>query len=397
MFYFLFFLLLLAALVLIVRPLTVLVHELGHAIPAILLTGKKVTVYIGSYGDPDKSLRLNSRLLEIYFRYNPFAWKLGLVNPSDQSVSVNKQIIYTLTGPVASLLSAVVAFYYLVSYDVHGFIHLFLIVFMGSALLDFMVNILPDQNPIVLHNGSLVSNDGQSLKTLFLYKLSPREYRNAAELYDKGKYAEAAPIFEKLSSEMKDENVLRLAVNSYLQVRNFKKAKELSDIFILKATMSSDDYSNVGLCYSEAGLHDEAMDFYNKSLELNPDNKYALNNKGYTMNVLNRFSEAIPLFDKAIELDPDFAYSYNNRGLSKIKTGLVEDGLEDINHSFRLDANNSYGYRNLGVYHMDNQEFSKALELFTKAKELDPSTHIIDDLIREAESKVSEKFPTPVM
>jgi hypothetical protein len=40
----------------------------------------------------------------------------------------------------------------------------------------------------------------------------------------------------------------------------------------------------------------------------------------------------------------------------------------------------------LEIYHLEKQEYSKALELFLKAKELDYSTHMIEDLIKKAKS-----------
>ena len=72
-------------------------------------------------------------------------------------------------------------------------------------------------------------------------------------------------------------------------------------------------------------------------------------------------------------------------GLAKIKTVRAEEGLEDINYSFKLDGHNSYSYRNLGIYHLDKGEYAKALELFRQAKELDESTHMIDELIDQAD------------
>ena len=62
----------------------------------------------------------------------------------------------------------------------------------------------------------------------------------------------------------------------------------------------------------------------------------------------------------------------------------AEEGLEDINYSLKLDENNSHGYRNLGIYHLDKGEYSKALDLFIKAKELDSTTEMIDELIVQA-------------
>jgi len=387
--YFPIFLLILIGLVLISRPLTVLFHELGHAIPAILLTKQKATIYIGSYGDPKRSIKINFGMLAIFFRYNPFAWRLGLCVPSAKSVSINRQIVYTLAGPLASLIIATIACYFTFAYDLHGFLKLFLIVFLGSAFLDLLVNLIPNEIPIKLYDGSVAYNDGYSLKQLFYYKRLPKEYSDAANLYNEQKFADAAVLFEKLLADTKDENIFRLAISSYLQDKNYGKAKELSDAFSLTGKMSSDDLSNIALSYSQLGFHDEALELYNKSLHLNPDNKYSLNNKGYTLNLLDKFEDAISLFDKAIELDKDFAYSYNNRGLAKIKLGRTEEGLQDINRSFELDPDNSYGYRNLGIYHFDKGEFDEALRLFIKAKELDSTTHMIDELLQDTKNKLT--------
>lgn len=387
--YFPIFLLLLVSLVLIARPLTVFFHEFGHAIPAILLTKQKVTIYVGSYGDPRRSVKLNTRMIEVYFRYNPFSWRLGLCIPTAKSISLNRQIIYTLTGPLTSLIIAAVACYFTFRYDLHGFLKLFLIVFLGSAFLDLLVNLIPNRTPIRLYDGTVTYNDGYNLKLLFYYKSLPKEYSEAATQYNEEHFAQAATLFEKiLLMGVKDDTVYRYAINSHLQNKNYEDAKRLSEEFALTDKMTSDDFYSMALAYSQLGLHEKAMETYDKSLQMNPENQSSLNNKGYTLNLLNRFEEAIHFFDKAIEIDKGSAYSYNNRGLSKIKIGNDEDGLRDINHSLELDKNNSYAYRNLGIYHLDKGEADQALQLFTKAKELDKSTHMIDELIAEAQRQI---------
>jgi tetratricopeptide (TPR) repeat protein len=268
---------------------------------------------------------------------------------------------------------------------------LFLIVFLGSAFFDLLVNLIPNGKPIKLYDGKITYNDGYSLKQLFYYKRLPREYSVAVDLYNKQKYSDAAFLFEKLVSNTKDENIYRLAISSFLQDKNYIKAKEVSDTFTLTGKMNSDDLSNIALSYSQLGFHDEALKLYDKSLQLNPDNKYSLNNKGYTLNLMDKYEEAITLFDKSIELDPDFAYSYNNRGLAKIKLGQTEKGLQDINRSFEIEPNNSYAYMNMGIYHFDRWEFDEALQKFVKAKELDGSTYMIDKYINETKTEIAKR------
>lgn len=65
-------------LVLITRPFTILFHELGHTLPALMMTRQPVTVYIGSYGDTKHSVHFRIGQLDILLKYNPLAWRSGL-------------------------------------------------------------------------------------------------------------------------------------------------------------------------------------------------------------------------------------------------------------------------------------------------------------------------------
>jgi Flp pilus assembly protein TadD len=389
--YYPFILLFLALIVLIIRPFTILFHELGHAILAILMTKQSVSIYIGSYGDPKNSFHIKVGLLHIWFKYNLFSWQSGICVPSAKQIPINKQIAYTLAGPLTSFLIAIFACYFTFIYDLHGFFKFIFTVFFASSIIDLFVNLIPNSTPIILYDSTIIYNDGYHLKQLFYYKKFPKEYEIAFSLYSKEKFAESAIAFHKiLKNGLKNNDIYRFTILSYIQSKNYKTAIELSEKFIMLDKLNSDDYAFIGISFSELNIHDKALEYYNKSLALNSDNVLALNNKGYELNLLNKYEEAIPLFNKAIEIDNTFVYSYNNRGLAKIKTGKSEEGLDDIYYSLKLYENNSYAYRNLGIYHFDNKNYSKALEFFIKSKELDKTTHMIDELINQSNMHIKK-------
>ena len=58
----------------------------------------------------------------------------------------------------------------------------------------------------------------------------------------------------------------------------------------------------------------QAIEMYNKAIELNAQNKFAYNGLGTCYDNLNDDYNAINFFNKAIEIDPDFSYPYNGLG-----------------------------------------------------------------------------------
>ncbi len=381
--------LLMGVIILIVsHPITVLLHELGHAIPALIFTGKKVTVYIGSFGETTKSFRFKIGLLEFWVRKTLF-WKTGLCSPSSTDMSLLKKILFILGGPLASLTIAGVTSYYVFKYDMHGTFKMIMVFFTLCSIFDFLSNIIPSNVPQALPNGQATYNDGTKLRQLFGLKKFSKEYQIAADLYNDKEFKRAAPLFEQfLRKGYSFDDVYRLAYTSYIFLKDYNKAYELLKTFESAEQMNSDDYYNFGFVCSFLQLNEEKDNNLQKSLDLNPDNPYSLNLIGYELNKQNKFTEAIPYFNKAIIIQPEFAYAYNNRGHAKIEIEKIAEGLADINYSIQLDKENSYAYRNLGIYHLKLNQLQKAESLFLKAKEMDENTELIEELLVKAKAAV---------
>lgn len=374
-------------LVIITRPFTVLFHELGHAIPAMIMTKEGATIYVGSYGDQKQSFKIYIAGLEIWFRYNPLRWRGGLCIPKAEDISLNKRIIYTLCGPLFSLFIAALIFYLTFSYDLHGSIKLVCAFALGSTILDLFYNLIP--HSIKLADGTSLFSDGYFLFNLQKLKKFPFEYAEAVESYEKKEYEKTSKLFEDfINRGLVNEDVYRFASTSYIFIKNYEKAHSIQKEFESKYQLNSDDFYNLGLTSSLLKLNKDKAIYFEKSLEQNPDNAYSLNAIGYELNTKGKFQDAILLFDKAIEIQNDFAYAYNNRGHAKIEIGQYDEGLNDIRHSLQLDNENSYVYRNLGIYHLIKNENEEALKYFLQSKQMDKDTDLVEEYINKATSLV---------
>lgn len=365
----------------LIRPLTVLFHELGHAFSALLLTKERTSVFIGSFGNENNSIKIPIVRIDFYIYKNPFKWGYGLCISKEKNMSVNNRMLYTAAGPLASLFIALIS-YLIISKAV--FWNEFFFLLLISSVLDFLANIFPSDKNIQLADGRKTSNDGKTLMLLLKIKNLPKEYNDGIHLFNAKEFDSAAGLFEKALIKNKHEQIFRMAIISHLQNKNYEKGKEISEKFKKLYPMNSDDMANYGLCYTNLGLLSESLEIYDKSLHKNSKNKFSLNNKGYTLILLERYDEAIQVLDKAISVDKQFSYSYNNRGLAKLKINLLEEGWQDVKTSLEIDPENSHAYKNLGIYYFEKQEYSKALELFKKAKKIDEDTDEINELINHA-------------
>jgi len=128
------------------RSVTTLFHELGHALPALVLTKKeKVNVFVGTYGDLSNSLQLNLGRLVLYLKLNVFNWRIGLCTHAGIKGLI-PQILVILGGPLASLLIASIAFYIIITKDFSEIWVVFIVFFLISAIIDFLSNCILRKN-----------------------------------------------------------------------------------------------------------------------------------------------------------------------------------------------------------------------------------------------------------
>lgn len=370
-------------LALVIRAFGVLLHELGHALPALKFTKQEVTVFIGTYGDKKKSYRLTVGKLTIWFRYNPIFWQKGVCFHKIPPAT-NQHIIITLGGPVISLLLAAPSCYLAFFFDSHGALKLITFFFMISASIDFLFNIIPRRTPITLHDGRTIYNDGRNLAYLIRYKKFEKKYTKAYAHFNKQEHETAARLFTSLMDDpIQHPNAYRMAIFSNIRIRQYEKALQQHQLLGKKFTLDANDYNNLGLIMGFLSRHEECRTAFEELLSLDPDHIIGLNNLGYMLVFTGKYEEALPILDKAISLAPEVSHAYANRGWCKIRAGLPEEGLPDIEKALSLNPNDAYIYRNLGIYHMHKGNKQQALENFEKARVIDRYTHLLDDLIRQ--------------
>jgi len=85
------------------------------------------------------------------------------------------------------------------------------------------------------------------------------------------------------------------------------------------------------------GRSEEALEAYEKAIEINPQNTDAWFNKGNTLGELGRFEEALEAYEKAIEINPQNTDAWNNKGNTLDDLGRSEEALEAYENAIEIN------------------------------------------------------------
>lgn len=109
--------------------------------------------------------------------------------------------------------------------------------------------------------------------------------------------------------------------------------------FIVNRNIHRDSYTEFHIAYTfqTKGDYQEAIRHYNKSVELNPTNAAAYNNRGNAKVALDQHQEAIADYDEALRIDPQYALAYSNRGNAKAALGQYQEAIADYDEAIRIN------------------------------------------------------------
>jgi tetratricopeptide (TPR) repeat protein len=115
----------------------------------------------------------------------------------------------------------------------------------------------------------------------------------------------------------------------------------------------------------------QAIDILQKMLlitKVNGTKAVAFNNIGYYNLRLKNYRESIEYFQKSIQLEPNFGYANDNLGYALIQLGDLEEGKNYLEKALKTTNNDiAYTYRNFALYHQAKGETNQAESLFNKA------------------------------
>lgn len=136
--------------------------------------------------------------------------------------------------------------------------------------------------------------------------------------------------------------------------------------------LKAEEYYNLGVIHYNNKEFKEAIDCFNKAIELNPDSSETYYKLGSTYYEMQEFDEAINFLEMAIELNPDSSKAHYGLGSTHYEKQEFYEAINCLEEAIKLNSNYPEAYYKLGSIYYDNGKFDEAINYLKEAIKLKP-------------------------
>lgn len=135
---------------------------------------------------------------------------------------------------------------------------------------------------------------------------------------------------------------------------------------------ASEDLVRMGEDSANKSNYEQALMYFEKAIEMNPNNDFAWGDRGLMLDKQHRRDEAIESFSRALMIDPSNSITWHNKGLTLIKLNKLEESIECFDKAIEINGKYAKAWYNRGraLSLLGNE--SDGQKSFDTAKKLDP-------------------------
>lgn len=132
-------------------------------------------------------------------------------------------------------------------------------------------------------------------------------------------------------------------------------------------------YNNMGTVFFRLEKVEDAIACYQKALNLKSDIKKEIHyNLGNALVRIGKLDEAVIHFKKVLQLMPQYPLAHNNLGTILIKLGKLEEAEIHLQKALETEPDYAEAYNNLGIIFEQQNKIERAMSSYEKALQLNP-------------------------
>lgn len=128
--------------------------------------------------------------------------------------------------------------------------------------------------------------------------------------------------------------------------------------------------------YQELRDNIQALDYYSRAIQDNPNSAKAFTNRGLVKGALQDMNGALNDLNQSIAIDPKIPETHLNLGVTLAALNKPEKALASFNKALELNENYADAYRNRGIVYNHLKQNKKACADWQKSQQIRPSPDI---------------------
>lgn len=199
-------------------------------------------------------------------------------------------------------------------------------------------------------------------------------YLIGRDLYELGNYKEAIKYFDKALQKHPENEMIQKIRNICFEKSAFKEELKIEGVEVKEMELKEDieELYSKGVDFGSLGNYDEAIKYFDKVLEMEPNHEKALFNKGWAYEDMGKLEKALECYEKLIEINPKNSEAWYNKSFVLQKLNRDEEALNFFDDLLLIESNNADILANKGTILGKLGRFYEAYECFDRATELSP-------------------------
>ena len=211
-----------------------------------------------------------------------------------------------------------------------------------------------------------VPNDNANVK-----EPTPAEINQLAALFDAGRYVELESRTRELIEQYPDSGFLWTALGTFLRAQG-KEALQAYQRAVELMPNDAEAHSNLGVTLKELGQLDNAVASYRRALELNPDYAEAHSNLGNALTALGQPDKAVASYRRALEIKPEYAEAHFNLGVALKDLGQFDGAVTSYRRALEIKPDYAEAHYNQGLVLQELGQLDEAVANYRRALEIKP-------------------------
>lgn len=166
--------------------------------------------------------------------------------------------------------------------------------------------------------------------------------------------------------------LVALSAAAYIQTKYWKNSISVWTRTLSCWPQSYIAHCNLGIALADQGDMADAVQHFNRALEINPDDAKSINNLGKVLTTQGKLDAAVQDFHRALQLEPENVRILNNLSVALADQGQVNDAVQDLDRALQLKPEDADTYYNLGNIYAARTDYDDAAQNYEQALEINP-------------------------